>query len=337
MAKTRLGFDIGNSSVKVAAVSGGRIVCRELRMPENMMNDGEIAMPNSFSEFLRRELKERKIRGRECALVLPARQVICRAVSMPKMSKDELALNLPYEFNEFVQNDPEKFFFDYAMCPPQSGDDPEQMYMMAAAASKDRIGQYIRIFSDAGLKLRVLLPAEMALLNLAGAGAGAKRAGRRDKQTSQPGEMCFVNLGQDTVNITIIKNQRVQAMRQVEIGCAAIDEAIADAMNVDPFLAGTYKYNNFQGVLDSSACQDVYQRMAVEILRVVNFYRFNFRDSELTGMYLLGGGASIRQLTERIVQLVELPALPVSGLLPAGGLDGAETAKSALAIGVAMC
>lgn len=331
MAKTRLGFDIGNNSVKVAAVSGGRVSCWELRMPENMMDDGEIAMPNSFSEFLRREMRSHKIRGRECALVFPARQVICRMVVMPRMSKDELALNLPYEFNEFVQNDPEKFFFDYAMCSPEPGDDPEQMYMMAAAASKDRITQYIRIFSDAGLKLKVLLPAEMALLNL----TAARRARRKNAAAPAPGEFCFVNLGQDTVNITITKNDRVQAMRQVEIGCAAIDAAIADLMNVDPFLAGTYKFNNFQGVLDSPACQDVYQRMAVEILRVVNFYRFNFRDSELAGMYLLGGGASIPQLTDRIRQMVELPVLPLSELMSAPGADASALARSALAVGVA--
>ena len=106
-----------------------------VRLPENMMDDGEIVMPNSFSDFLKHEMKVRKIKGRECALVLPARQVICRFVTMPQMTQDQLELNLPYEFNEFVQNDPETFFFDYAMCEPEEGDSPDQMYMMAAASA----------------------------------------------------------------------------------------------------------------------------------------------------------------------------------------------------------
>ena len=322
----KLGFDIGNSSVKIAAVSGGHIAVHEIRMPENMMDDGEIAMPNSFSSFLRREMKARKIRGRECALVLPARQVICRFVTLPKMNEEQLALNLPYEFNEFVQNDPERFFFDYAMCEKAPGDDPEQMYMMAAAASKDRITQYIRIFSGAGLKLKTLLPPEMALMRLAQHHSAEKGA-----------EYCFVNLGQDTVNITIIKNDRVRAMRQIEIGCAAIDAAIADKLNVDPYLAGTYKFNNFQGVLDTPEAEEVYQRIAIEILRVVNFYRFNFhQDSDLQGLYLLGGGAAIGQLTGVISEMLEMPALPLGGLIPAQGLDAEAAAKGALAIGVAM-
>ena len=322
----KLGFDIGNNSVKIAELNGEHSAVHEIRMPENMMDDGEIAMPNSFSAFLRQEMRARKIKGRDCALVLPARQVICRLVTLPKMNEEQLALNLPYEFNEFVQNDPERFFFDYAMCEKAPEDDPEQMVMMAAAASKDRITQYIRIFSGAGLKLKTLLPPEMALMRLT-----------ERRRAEGESEYCFVNLGQDTVNITIIKNDRVRAMRRIETGCSAIDAAIADMMNIDPFLAGTYKFNNFQGVLDTQEADEVYQRIAIEILRVVNFYRFNFhQDSELQGLYLLGGGAAIGQLTNTIREMLEMPVLPLSGLIQAQGLDAEAAAKGALAIGVAM-
>lgn len=321
----RLGFDIGNSSIKIAAVKAGHVAVEEIRLPENMMRDGEIAMPNSFASFLRREMRALKIRGREAALVLPSRQVICRFTAMPKMSVEQLTLNLPYEFNEFVQDDPDKFFFDYAMCEPEEGDDPEQIYLMAAAASKERILQYIRIFSGAGLRLKTLLPPEMALLKLAA----------RRKKNGEP-ECCFVNLGQETVTITIARNGRIRATRQIEIGCRAIDEVIADVMNTDPYLAGTYKFNNYQGVLELPEVAEVYQRIAVEIQRVVNFYRFNFRDSELSGMYLLGGGASIRQLTDTIREMVELSVLPLEELITTPETDMAAAARGALAIGMAV-
>ncbi len=326
---TKLGFDIGNSSVKIAAVSGGKITVHQIRMPDNMMTDGEIAMPNGFSDFLRREMKARKIKGRECALVFPARQAICRFLAMPRMTKEQLALNLPYEFSEFVENDPDKFVYDYAMCAPDESDDEEQMYMMAAAASKDRITQYIRIFSGAGLKLKTLLPVEMSLMRLVAGYRG------RDPE-NRPHEYCFVNLGRNAMVITIIKNDRIRAARQIEMGCNIIDDAIADMMGVDPFLAGTYKYNNFQGVLDTPQCAEAYQRLAVEIQRVLNFYRFNYRDSELSGIYLLGGGAAIRQLTDVVEEMTEMPALPLNELMNAPGLDQASAVQGALAIGMAI-
>lgn len=331
MAKTRLGFDIGNSSVKIAAVSRGKIQMYEIRLPDNMMQDGEIAMPNAFSAFLKKERKKQQIPRGECALVLPARQVICRTVTMPKMSKEQLVLNLPYEFSEFIQGDPDRFLCDYAMCeddPGSQNPEEEHMTMMAAAASKERLAQYLRIFSGAGLKLKVILPAEMALIRLV--------QKYREAHSGSPEEYCFINLGQDSTTITVVKKDRIQATRQIEIGCHRLDLAIADMLNVDPFLAGSYKYTNFQNVLDAPDCMDIYQSISVEILKVVNFYQFNYRDSQLSGVYLTGGGASIPQLCQRIGEMLGLPVLPLKELIPGMDVDPVFAAKGILAIGMAM-
>lgn len=330
MGKTRLGFDIGNSSVKVAAVSRDKAEVFEIRMPDNMMQEGEITMPNSFSGFLREERKKHKIPKGECALVMPARQVICRTVTLPKMSAEQLMLNLPYEFSEFIQGDADRFFCDYAMCEP-SGDDrdgEEQMTLIAAAAAKDRILQYTRLFAGAGLKLRALLPGEMALIRMT--------ALHRQKHPEGPQEYCFINLGWESVLITIVKRDRIQAMRQINLGCRQLDMVIADLVNEDPFLAASYKFNNYQNVLDAAECEAVYSNIAVEILKVVNFYRFNYRDSQLAGVYLTGGGSSIPQLCGRIEEMLGLAVLPVTELFDGYDLKPESAAKGILALSVAL-
>lgn len=334
MAKTRLGFDIGNNSVKIAAVTGEKMRVYEIRMPDNMIQDGEILMPNAFSEFLKKEMKRLKIPRGECALVLPSRQVICRAVTLPRMTKDQLLLNLPYEFSEFIQGDPDRFICDYAMCDPEPGQsgEEEQLTMMAAAAGKERVQQYIRMFSGAGLKLRTLLPGEMALIRL------VERY--RAAQPDRPEEYCFVNLGHDSIGVTIIQKDRVRATRQIEFGCGQMDLAIADLFNTDPFLAGSYKLTNYQDVCNSPECMEIYQRIAVELLRVLHFYRFNYRDTGLGGIYLVGGGACIQPLRRRLEEMLEedmmeLPFLPVEEFL-AGGLDEISAAQGIFAAGVAV-
>ena len=304
MAKTRLGFDIGSNSIKIT-VSGNKPKFYEIRMPDNIMKDGEIAMPHALSEFIKKERKRLKIPKGACGLVLPASQAICRTVTLPRMTKDQLMLNLPYEFSEFINDDPDKFYCDYAMCEEDETDkapfepagkdetsagenasesyvasEVEQMTLMAAAASKSRITQYIHIFSNAGLKLDTLLPGEMSLIQL------TKRYCEHHPENVD--EFCFVDLGQSTVRITIVKRDQIQAERQIEPGCSRLDLAIADALVTDPYIACSYKTSNYQSVLELPECMEIYQQIAIEILRVIHFYRFKYRDSYIRGLYLIG-------------------------------------------------
>lgn len=53
MGKTRLGFDIGSSSMKVAVRQGGSVRLEEAALPENLVDSGGIALPHAFAQFLR--------------------------------------------------------------------------------------------------------------------------------------------------------------------------------------------------------------------------------------------------------------------------------------------
>ncbi|WP_295741128.1 hypothetical protein, partial [uncultured Oscillibacter sp.] len=96
MGKTRLGFDIGSSSMKVAVRQGGSVRLEEAALPENLVDSGGIALPHAFAQFLRQAKKDLRLPRGEAALVLPPSQVICRMVTMPRMTTEQLLMNLPY-------------------------------------------------------------------------------------------------------------------------------------------------------------------------------------------------------------------------------------------------
>ena len=54
----------------------------------------------------------------------------------------------------------------------------------------------------------------------------------------------------------------------------------------------------------------------VEILKVINFYQFTFRSSNLPGIYLVGGGAALQPLRQAIENALGLPLLEPAQLLP---------------------
>lgn len=309
MGKLRLGFDIGSSSLKIAVLKGGAPRIREVRLPENMVDEtGAVILPHAFAQFLKQTRKELRLPRGPAALVLPPSQVICRLVTMPRMTSEQLLMNLPYEFSDFIQGAADQYYCDYAVCAAGGEEDEEQgIPMMAAVAAKDTLAEYTRMFSQAGIKLKVVLPQEMALLQLLQArGNGAE-------------EFCFIDMGHRHTRITVAWRDRIQATRQIALGGRNIDLAIADELGVDAFLSNTYKLNNFQSVLDLPAVADVCDRIAVEILKVVNFYQFTYRASNLAGVYLVGGGAALPLLRRSIENTVDLPLLDPADLLPECG------------------
>ena len=330
MAGTHLGFDIGSNSMKVAVRRGGTVRVEQVRLPENLVDEsGNITLPHAFSQFLRQTRKELKLPRGKAALVLPPSQVICRLVTMPKMTTDQLVMNLPYEFTDFVQGAADQYFCDYALCTPteeelgngeENGD--QGIPMMAAAAAKQTLADYVQMFARAGIRLKTILPQEMALINLV-----------KDAQAGGVEEFCFVDLGQQATRITVVWRDRIQATRQIALGGRNLDMAASDHFGVDAFLANTYKYSNYQGIQSSSALTEVCDRIAVEILKVINFYQFTYRNSTLEGIYLVGGGSAMSYLRHSIESTLGMSLLSPADLLPSAGelaADGIFAAGAAM-------
>lgn len=321
MGKTRLGFDIGSDSLKIAVVRDKSVRLEEIRMPENLVDENGIILPHVFIQLLKQAKRDLKLPAAAAALALPPSQVICRLVSMPKMTAAQLMMNLPYEFSDFIQGAADQYFCDYALCEQteeEQQNEQQGIPMMAAAASKQHLAEYARMFSSAGIRLKTVLPQEMALINLA-------RAKGEE-------ELFFIDLGHQYTRITAVWRDRVQATRQIALGGRHVNAAIANELGVDAFLAGTYKTANYRDILSSQAVTDLCDRIAVEILKVLNFYQFTYRSNNLQGVYLVGGGAAMPPLRAAIENAVDMPILDVAALL-----SGAEKAAAGVfAAGVAM-
>lgn len=324
MARTKLGFDIGSESVKIAVVRGDSLRVETVHLPENLVDENGVTMPNAFSHFLKQTMRELRLPRAAGTLILPPSQVICRLVTMPHMNTKQLMMNLPYEFADFIQGLPDQYFCDYALCERSEGEDEEIVPMMAAVASKRQLEEHIRMFNRAGVNIKTLLPQEMALIRLA-----------QHSRERRSGEECFfVDLGQQYTRITVVWRDRVQATRQLGLAGRHLDQVIADELGVDLFLARSYRASNSQSVLSIPAVEELCGQLAVEILKVVNFYHFTYRANELTGIYLIGGGAMFRPLRDAIAANLDLPLLDPAELLP--GLSSEDAAAGIIAVGAAM-
>lgn len=328
MAKTTIGFDIGACEMKLAQWDGST-VRRTVTVPtpDNLVKNGVIVSYAAMSDFLKEAVKEHRIPGGSCAVILPSAHAFLRRMTMPAMTVEQLKYNLPYEFRDFLTMDKDKYFYDYAVNELKNDENgkPAELDLTAAAVPKEVIEEYRDMFRRAGFRLRTAIPVECAYSNLL-----------RLKGDTEGREFSFLDLGHTASRLHIFSGTRFEATRVIDIGLSAVDEAIADAMGVDTHIAQTYKVSNHQNVQTLDGSLSVFGAIALDTRKAVNFYGFNNRESDLQDIWCCGGGVHIPALMEAISQAVELRIHDGAELLPPAAKDADKLSACAAAIGAAI-
>lgn len=328
MSKTMLGFDIGACELKLVQWDGSK-VRRALTapMPDNLVKNGVIISYPAMADFIKETARENRVSGRDCAVILPASHAFLRRITVPAMTEEQLRVNLPYEFRDFLTLGKDKYFYDYAVNSLDRDEEgtPKQLDLTAAAVPKEVIEDYRDMFRRAGFRLRTAIPVECAYANLL-----------RAHGDTEGKEFSFLDLGHTAARLHIFSGTRLEATRVIDIGLGSVDEAISDAMGVDEHVAHTYKHTDYQGAQTLEPAVNVYNAIALDFRKAVNFYGFNNRESNLQDAWCCGGGVHIAALLKTIGQSVELALHDVSELLPPAAQSAEELSVCAAAIGAAI-
>ncbi len=348
--KTILGVDIGHDQLKLALVDDGVVIAAaSAAMPENLLRDGELTSLDTMSDLIKQTMKENNIKANHAALVLPNESVYVKNVSVPMMTTDQLAYNLPFEFNDYITGEVSDYIFDYAVLPKedngeeddQAGEkqadaDPflqeeeepiESLELMAVGAPNSIITESQSMLRKAGLRMVKTAPALCTYISLI----------RKQKDTlmQEYEEFGILDLGYNSIRMYMYKGDRHVATRVLEIGLRSLDSVIADIYGVEVHLAHTYLMANFDKCLEKEECMNSFENIAVELMRAMNFYRFSNPDSTMTDMWLCGGGAVIRPLTDAIGEMLDM-RLHTASELVIGGDDIPECNSFVQAIGITM-
>ena len=322
MAGTILGVDIGSDSLKLALCKTKDRTIKKTavaRMPANLLKDGRVTSPEAMGELLRNTCRENGIRASKAALVLSHENTYLRTVVMPRMNAAQLVYNLPYEFNDYITDELKNYVFDYAMItdPAQKTETLEaldgaapSMELMAVAAPLEILDEAKWIFRRAGLKLVKAAPAVCGYIALIRTAERIHGGGTR--------EYCILDLGFRAIRMHMFRGDRHMVTRILEIGLSILDDVIADAYNVDVHLAHTYLVTNHEGCQTKELCHATYNNIAVELMRALNFYRFSNPDSQLSDVWLSGGGAVIAPLREAIAQTLDMKVHKADELVQGG-------------------
>lgn len=329
MAKNIVGIDIGACQLKLAVCADGvprKLVTEEV--PDNMIKDGSIVSPEATAQFIKKTASKARIGTRACAVILPTPVVFTRTMTIPAMTHENLALNLPYEFRDFITQEKDKYFYDYAMLNtiPDADGKPHEFEIIAAATLKETVKAYADMCRRAGFKLVRAIPEELSYMNIV-------RSYEEKSGSANAREYCIIDLGHTATRLHIFKGYMLQATRVFDYGMQMLDSAIADSLNADEHIARAHKHSNTNNVLTSDICTNIYSMISIEVMRAINFYRFNSPTSNLTEVFLCGGGAKVEPMVERLASDIGMPVHRAGDLLPG---DGGDSTLFCPAIGITM-
>lgn len=311
MAQVQLGVDIGNRSVHIVEWDGKKARCPAARpLPEGLVREGRIVSGETMVEFLKSVKREEHIHGKEVSLVLHSNECFCRRFDVPTMTHQQLKVNLSYEFRDFITQEKEKYFYDYAVIDQL--DEGKRLDLMAAAVAKETIAAYEEILHKVGWKLKVAIPEEIAFVNL---------IGHFSSDETRKGSYCIVDLGHQAVNLHMLRDGHYHSGRSLDYGCAALDDVIAESFSVAPYLACGYRETNYQDCQTLPKCQEIYNFIALEVLKAVNYYNYSNAEQPVEQICCWGGGWNIRPLVEALESTVSVPVKGWDALLPDLGTE----------------
>lgn len=303
MGKNVLGIDIGNYSLKAAEWKNGNLKDFDtFDMPGGLVRGEEIIAYEALGDFLHDAVRKR-FKVHDVALVIPDSQCYIRRLKLPMMTEQQLNVNLPYEFHDIVKENADDFIFDYSIIGRVDDEGRELLDMTAAAVSKSLIDKLKDVFGRNGFKLVKAAPRVISTGKLI--------------QTISPfdkgKDFAALDMGFEYTKIDIYKGGVYDLTRTIELGMAHVEAAAAGYLKCDPNIARMRMRDNDKGVLDCDQVRGVFDNIAVEVMRAVNYYTFENPENTLDNFYIYSGGARYKQFEDAIKNAVPLNIIKFLG------------------------
>ncbi len=329
------GLDIGSYSVKLVVLSpGGRgFRCAEAIVPRAA--SGEEPAPGVIAGLIeecrtRADLGPRGLRGISVGVSGP--DVIVKQVTLPIMDEPEIAGALRLEARKHVPFDAKDMVLDHQVLARNTSE--RKLDVLLAAVSQQRLDRVLAPLRELGIEADIVDASPLALANALGS------ASRDDEWLGEP--QLLLDLGHQGSWLTLRQSAQPFFARRLEWGGAQVTRAVAGALEGAVERAEAWKVDSSaslgQAGAEARAARDAVDELAAEVRRSLAFYGTLAALPERMTLRLSGGTTRLRGLSQRLTELLGMPATPFSPLdaLERGARVGTPGPQFAQAYGLAL-
>ncbi len=339
--KYLVGVDIGSSSIKVCELKEGRRGARTLvrfgyhPLPSETIVDGHIINSGAVVEGLDKLFH--KQRNRDVALRVSGHSVIIKKITMPLMTPAELREQINWEAEQHIPFDLAEVEIDWQILTRR--EDAGQMDVLLVAAKKEEINDLTNIANEAKLRPRVVDLDAFTVQNAFEIGYGGIPA----NQT-----IALIHVGASLTTLNLLAGGTTAFTRDIANGGNQITEEIQRTLGISAEEAEAYKCGgDGRGLVPrevADVVNQVVETLAGEIQRSLDFFLATSGETEVNRVFVSGGTANIRALSDAIERRARVPAELLDPLRLAepdaktvdAALLSARAAQSVVAFGLAL-
>jgi len=294
-ARTRVGLDIGRSTVKLLEAESQGDKSSLIRIGLKKLQDPS---KETLVDSIKSLLEESALSAKDVNISVSGPSTIVRFVSMPKMRDDELKGAIRFEAEKHIPFAIEDCIMDYhVLGKDEKGDKTE---VLLVAAKKAFILEKIAAVEECGLCVNLMDVDSFAVAN----------SFLRNFNNYDPGKSAaLLNMGASLTNIIILHGSTLRFSRDIAMGGADFTAAVSKGLNIDPKTAEDLKLSpgpRLQDVINST--KNTLSSLLDELRLSFSYYE-NQSGSQIDEVYICGGASLLAGLESAFNEAFELKPL----------------------------
>lgn len=305
-----IGIEIGTKNIKIIYGYNFRRtfrvkMCAVIELPDGAISDGNIINGDMIIDKISKFLLENKIKSKKVMLNIQSTSIITREIVVPKVGKKELEGLIELQKQDHFPIDISDYQVNYKINRTIKDKEGKESYeIMLVAVSKPFADKYIQLFDAMKLDVTIM---DITANSLAKFFKTESFYGKEEEKKS----IAVIDIGDKTTNVIITAGGNILFSRAVLYGLselnAILDNEFPDRNEKDIevfkkkytalYVGDNIREDDVYGSNISNTIKPIIENNLIsEINRFIGFYNSKFRKIPITQIYIVGGGAYIKNI-----------------------------------------
>lgn len=317
--KNIVAFDIGSSSIKIVT---GKYFKNKLTInklidtptPEGAISDGKILSKQILGDMIQFALNENGIKINDAICTTNSSLIINREIIIPKVEEEEMETVIRYEIKQYLPINLNDYILQFIVLDEIIDNTGDKLKVSVISYPENMAYAYYDLLNLLELNPYSLDIEYNSLRKI------AEYSKFNNNGEVSGGAVAFVDMGATSINVTILKNGKLDFTRMIKTGGDNISYALSKNLNMSIKSTESIKIEkgNLLDIKEDDivnvTIRDVIDDVLEELQRILQFYINKSSGVQLNKIFIYGGVANTKGIDSYMENRVKISVEKITTL-----------------------